>query len=110
MTATKMVMTMAMAVSMYGVLRFHFGTMVDLRYRGGTTGDCAQFHSLPRTTRVHLSRITPFKAPAINVQQCLVSDYFDGKPILLMPYCVCSQTTRIARRPFVQYCGFVWRI
>ena len=44
MSATTMVMTMAMAVSMYGVLRFHFGMILDLRCGGA--GDCAQFNCL----------------------------------------------------------------
>lgn len=47
MTTTTMVITMAMTVSVYGVLRFHFGSIVDLLYRAGTTGGCAQFNSLP---------------------------------------------------------------
>ena len=42
MSATTMVMTMAMTVSMYGVLRFHLGMILDLH---GGAGDCAQFNN-----------------------------------------------------------------
>ena len=44
MSATTMVMTMAMAVSVYGVLRFHFGMILDLRCGGA--GNRAQFNNL----------------------------------------------------------------
>jgi hypothetical protein len=42
MTTTTMVITMAMTVSMYGVLRFHFGGIADLRCHAGITSGCAR--------------------------------------------------------------------
>jgi hypothetical protein len=59
-------------VSMYGVLRFHFGSIVDLRYHACTIAGAARSLIVYHETReVHLS-IAPLKTLSIKVQHASI--------------------------------------